>query len=196
MRGSTSAIKGIHSSLKAIRNTEITLPISVAIARAVGFSTMNLPPVVHSHSFWDYALYDNYFSKMPKSNNLHGTSSDSPLGRVWNPFHLRPEGWRRLSDREYGRSQITALATGKKISSLQISDSPNRGGLPLQALTTSTSTYSDYRHLMTAYSGLRCLDIAITTDEPNHQHALSVLPELLDLTCGLDGCLCTFTIEF
>ena len=157
-------------------------------------SLNNLRSVVHGHSFWDHALYGNHFFKTPNSNNLHGTSSGSPLSRVWNPFHLRPEGWRRLIDVEYGRSQIgvrfhtltrAICATGKKISSLQISDSPSGEGLPLQALTAPNLTYGDYRHLMTAYSGLRCLDILITTDEVNYRYPLTVLSELLDRTCGL-----------
>lgn len=171
-------------------------------------SLENLRSVVHSRSFWDYALYDNHFFKMPNPKNLHGTSSGSPLGRVWNPFHLRPEGWRRLSDWEDGRSQISArfhmltraiCATGKKISSLQISDSPNEGGLPLSTLTTPSLTCSDLRHLLTAYSGLRSpdlmtaytglrsLDVLITSDEPDHGHAFTVLSELMDQACGLRG---------
>ena len=60
-------------------------------------SLKDLRSVVLDHSFWDFDYNSNKFFKMPNSNNLHGTSSGSPLSRIWNPFHLGPVGWQLLS---------------------------------------------------------------------------------------------------
>ena len=131
---------------------------------------------------------------MPKPNELHRRSSGSPLSRVWNPFHLRPVARRMLPDLDHGRSQIGAhfhmltrgiCATSKGISSLQIPYNGDGEGLPHEALTISTMTYSDSRHLMTSYSGPRCLEIHHTTNSPNKRDVLTVLPELLAQTYGL-----------
>ena len=130
---------------------------------------------------------------MPNPNNLHGTSSGSPSSRIWNPFHLGPVGWQMLSELNNGRSRITAQfhmltqairATNKEVTPLQTLD--HDGSLPHQALTVSTLTNIDFGHFMTAYSGLRCLDIMIAADGADHQDALTVLPDLLRQTYGLE----------
>ena len=75
--------------------------------------------------------------------------------------------------------------TNKEITSLQILDYD--GCIPHQALTVSTLTNSDVGHFMTAYSGLRCLDIKIAADSADHQNALIVLPHPPRQTYGLES---------
>ena len=150
--------------------------------------------MVLGHGFWYHALYDNEYFKLPNPEKIYKTSSGSPLCRIWNPFHLRPVGLQMLPDLEHGRSQITAhfyrltqalCATEKQIASFQMPDYGDGGALPHQALTTSTLAYGDFRHLMTAYSGLRCLDIEVAIDSLDRHNALTVLPNLLAQTYGL-----------
>ena len=156
-------------------------------------SLKNLRSVVFHHIHWEVSSDCNKFFKAPKYNKLHGLFSGSPLSRIWNQFHLGPVGWRNLSDLETGRSRITAqfrmltqaiCATNKRLTSLCTLDFD--GCLPHQALTMSTLTNSDLEHFMTAYSGLRCLDMRVAADSADHQDALIVLPDLLRQMYGLE----------
>ena len=153
-------------------------------------SLKGLRSVVLDHGFWEL----NFF-KMLKPNRCDALFSGSPLSRIWNPFHLGPAGWQSLmlSDLDTVRPRIAAQfhmltrairETNKEISSLQILDYD--GCIPHQALTVSTLTNTDVGHFMTAYSGLRCLDIKIAADSADHQDALIVLPDLLRQTYGLE----------
>lgn len=153
-------------------------------------SLKGLRSVVLDHHFWE----SNFFKFLrPKRLRFDASLSGSPLSRIWNPFHLGPVGWQHLPDLDIGGPRITAqfhmltraiCETNKEITSLQISD--NDGCIPHQALTVSTLTNSDVGHFMTAYSGLRCLDIKIAADSADHQDALIVLPDLLRQTYGLE----------
>ena len=142
---------------------------------------------------WDMSIEGNNFFNLHKPHKLDRIISGSPLRRIWSPYHLGPEGWQSLPDLEIGRSRITAqfrmlteaiCATNKEITSLEALDFD--GCLPHQALTVSTLTNSDLGHFMTAYSGLRFLDIWIATDSTVHQDALIVLPDLLRQMHGLE----------
>ena len=170
-------------------------------------SLKDLHSVVLDHSFWDFGFDCNKFFKMPTANKIYGTSfSGSPLSRIWNPFHLGPVGWQILSDGsglDIGRSRITAqfhmltqaiCATNKEISSFQTVN--HDGSLPHHALTVSTLTNGDLLgHFMTAYSGLRCLDVWIAADSADHQDALTVLPDFLRQTYGLERLSLQFQID-
>ncbi len=157
-------------------------------------SLNNLRSVVVRHDIWN-ALHEDEYLSTSSPNTSHRPLSGSPLCRTWNPFHLRPCGWRALPDVDYGRYQIRAQlhmltwairATNKQLNSLRILNDDLKGGFPEQALNRSNWTDYDIWHFMTAYSSLRCLDIRITIDSSDHRDALTVLPELLTQTRGLE----------
>ena len=171
-------------------------------------SLTDLRSVLLNHWHWDMSIEGNNFFnlfkpiKLYKPNKLYGTNSGSPLRRIWNPYHLGPEGWQMLPDLQTGRSRITAqfrmlteaiCATNREITSLEALDYD--GCLPHQALAVSTLTNSDLGHFMTAYSGLRYLDIQIATDSADHQDALIVLPDLLRQMYGLERLSLDFSRE-
>lgn len=164
-------------------------------------SLKGLRSVVLDHRFWNSSEGCNKFFNMPKARKSYRTAfPGSPLSRIWDPFHLGPLGWQMLEDLDIGRSRITAQihmltrairATKKEITSLQTVTHDGHvlydGCVPHQALTVCTLTKGDLlENFMTAYSGLRCLDLRIATDSNDHQDALIVLPDLLRQMNGLE----------
>ena len=157
-------------------------------------SLEHLRSVVLDTKMWHHHLHEDKYLGTVNPDTLHGPSSGSPLCRSWNPFHFRPSAWNLLPEVDDGRSHICAqfhiltkamAVTNRKISSLQVSTAEGGVGLPQQAWMKSKLTYSEFWHFMTAYSGLRCLEIDITMDNPDQRDALTVLPELLGQTFGL-----------
>ena len=154
----------------------------------------NLRSVVLSHNFWDDSLYDNEYFRTPDSGKSYGTLSGPPLCRIWNPFHLHPIAWRMLPNVDDGTSRFSAhfhiltralRATDNGITSLQFLDGYLGGGLPPQLWIGSKMTCTDFWHLGTTYSSLRCLDIHIITNKFEPRAALTILAELLAQTRGL-----------
>ena len=157
-------------------------------------SLRNLRSLVLSQTIWDSAVYETDSFGMPAYNTLRGSRSGSPLCRSWNPFHLRPAEWHLPPNVDESHSQLCAHfrlltnaigATNKDLTSFKILDDGTAEGLPQRALIKSNLTDSDLWCFMRAYSGLKCLEIGITTDDPNHRNALTVLPELLAQMRGL-----------
>lgn len=161
----------------------------------MGLNGLNaLRSVVLSHKMWTYDPYENKYFGTPSPKCFHGPLSGSPVCRSWNPFHLRPCDWEKVPDVDDGRSRMCAQfhmltgalrATNKMTTSLQVNDDSMQGCLPQQALIRSKMSGWEFWHLMTAYTGLRCLDIDITTNQSDRRDALTVLPELLAQTRGL-----------
>lgn len=157
-------------------------------------SLPNLRSVVFNTTMWHYNLHESKAHGTTNPKTLRGPYSGSPLCRSWNPFHLRPSGWDRAYDVNDRHSLISSRfemltqglsATNKKLISLQTEADGIGGGLPQQALTRSNLTDYQFWHFMNAYSGLRCLDIQVTTDNPDQREDLTVLPMLLQQTFGL-----------
>lgn len=157
-------------------------------------SLINLRSVVLGQKMWHYDLDQSKYLGTPDPNSLHGPSSGSPLCRSWNPFHLRPLGWKELPDVDGGHSHVCAhfhmltraiSTTNQNITSLQVPMDHIGGGLSQQALMKSNLNDWEFWYFMTAYSGLSCLDIEITTNNFDQRDALTVLPELLAHTFGL-----------
>lgn len=160
-----------------------------------GFCSLeNLHSVVLNAKMWHHHFHENEHFGTTNPNTLKGPSLGSPLCRSWNPFHLRPQGWKMVPDVDGGQSDMCAqflistqaiAATNKKITSLQTATDGVGGGIPQQALMKSNIFDYELQYILSAYSGLSCLDITVTTDDRDQQGALTVLPRLLEQTCGL-----------